>query len=907
MNQQSNFNYLHCSKKYNILSIIILSLFAISPLWLNAAEEKKNTDSTDDAVITVTAQKREQNIMKVPVTVDSVYDELIKQSGSIMLSDIDKFIPGFDISDGDVTQAGITMRGVSSPNISIGGDPSTATFFDGIYMPRAAQNVLFSDMERIEVLKGPQGTLFGKNAAMGVVNMVPNAPDEDFDAFFKGSLGTDNLQRFEGMFNIALSDNVYLRMNAMSNLQDGFSKNVADSPLNNGETVWDNGNKNHQAARVALKWDASAKTSIQVSFDWDKLNQAPKAAIGLSPYSEHADDPFADTFANDVANGGESRDMTATTISIAHEINDNWSLTYKTSYRDWETFNRQDEDGTQNISRYLDTDNHEDSDIFYNELQVNYNSDRLNYVGGLTYSKENIHQTTFINTTTDTVARLVTDTINDEVYNQVTLGINQELAANGLVALDDNGNITTGAYDADTAAAIAICSAQGLEPALCIGQVGYDDLVDATYGQMGLAPMDYMWDAEQWASTLSALTGESVSADMVLVANGTPLDTYDLAAQLFGDQTVFGPAYGAMIWSENFLNNGTFTSFGIYSDFDFQLTDKWNVFFGVRYSKDKKDFSWEVTETQFAETRPGISNVLFQPRAELSQSKTWSKTTGRLGTGFQFTDNHMAFISYATGYKAGGFDSLNSPHDESDGEVLLDPETGLVVDVSFRPEESENFEIGYKGMILGNIRTTAALFYNILDDRQISKESLRPDQDYALPTIVNEDMEIVGFELGMEWTINEQLSAGFVTEVRDIDVETDAHYNSSGSLIEAGSSSSDTNTFYTLRADWLPDFEIGTTILHIDYVFRENTNSLLFQEDEWVNDIPHYFDDTELLNMRFSWINDADNLEIGIWGKNLLDNQSIGFPGGRTKEILGTGFTSVNRGLEAGIDIRFTF
>ncbi|MCP4272247.1 MAG: TonB-dependent receptor [Gammaproteobacteria bacterium] len=882
----------------------LLSILTIMPLWINAAEDVEQTGE-NDTVITVTAQKREQNIMKVPVTVDSVYSELIKQSGSVMLKDVDKFIPGFDFSDGDVTQAGATMRGVSSPNISVGVAPSTAIFFDGVYLPRAAQNVQFSDMERIEVLKGPQGTLFGKNAAMGVVNMVPNGPEEDFDAFFKGTLGTDNLQRFEGMVNLEVSDTLFLRVNGLSNIQTGFMENVADSALNTGEEVWDNGDKDHQAVRIALKWEKNAKTTVKLSYDWEQLDQAPIAAIGLSPFAENPTNPFADTFANDVVNGGESRDMSAITLTINHEINDNWSMMFKSSFRDWKTNNRIDEDGTQDISRYLDTDNHEDSDIFYNELQINYNSERFNYVGGITYSSENIHQTTFISTSTDTVARLVTDEINSEIYNQVSLGVNGQLAAFGLVEIDTEGNIIGGVYDADTAAAIAYCTLQGApDPTVCIGNVGYDDLVNSEYLPL---EMDYMWDAQQWATTLSALTGEDVSSDMVLVANGTPLDTYNLAAQLFGDPTIFGPAYASMMWSENFINNGKFTSFGIYSDFDYKLTDQWNVFFGIRYSKDQKDFSWEVSETQFAEVRPGVSNVLFQPRAELWQSASWNKTTGRLGTGYQINDDHMVFVSYATGYKAGGFDSLNSPHNEDNGEVLIDPATGSVVDVSFKPEESENFEFGYKGILFGKVRTTFALFHNILDDRQVSKESLQPDQDYALPTIVNEDMVIDGIELGMDWEINEQLMTGFVTEVRNVDVETDAFYNSTGALIDAGTSSTDTNTSYTFRVEWLPIFDFGATVFHLDYVYRENANGLLIGEDDWVNAIPHYFDDTRLLNMRVSWINDEDNLEIGIWGNNLLDNQSVGSPGGRTKEILGTGFTSVNRGLEAGVDIRFSF
>lgn len=881
-------------KKTLIAQTIAAALIA-TPFVSFAAQENDTEKEDLDDVIVVTAQKRTQNVMKVPVTVDSISAETIKQSGSIMLSDIDKFIPGFDFSEGDVTQAGVTMRGVSSPNISVGGDPSTATFFDGVYMPRAAQNVLFSDMQRVEVLKGPQGTLFGKNAAMGVVNMIPNAPQDEFEGFVKGSYGTDNLQRIEGMANFSLTDNVFIRINALTNTQDGYIDNVANSPLNMGEKVWDAGEKDHQAARIALKWEISSDTNIQISYDWDRLDQAPGAAIGLSEYAENPRDPFADTFANDVVDGGEKRDMTATTFKFDHQFNDQWSMKFTTSFREWETYNRIDEDGTQDISRYLDTNNFEDSDIFYNELQVNYNTDKFNYVGGLTYSKEDVNQTTFINVTTDTVARLVTGDLNDQVK-----GVVEGQVYNGL---DESGLLAMTGGDVDAAAAIYACSLQGApDPTACIGQISFNDVVEQAYADSGLE-MDHIWNADEWASTLSAM-GMDVDADFVTQTGDL---TYDLAALEFGEPLIFGPSFGGMMWSENFINTGEFISYGIYSDFDFQLTDKWNVFFGVRYSEDEKDFSWEVTETQFAQVRPGVSNVLFPARDKLTQSKTWNKTTGRLGTGYQINDDHMVFASAATGYKSGGFDSLNSPHSEADGSIILDPATGEPIDVSFEPEESVNIEIGYKGVLFDSVRTTLAVFHNILDDRQTSRSSKQPDQAQALPTIVNEDMEIDGVELGMDWQVSETFTTGFVTEIRSTDIETEEFYNDSGTLIPAGSSSSDTNTSYTLKADWVPDLGFGTTIVHLDYVFRENDRDSIIGEDEWVNDIPNYFDDTELLNARISWISDSESIEIGLWGKNLMDNRYSGAPGGRTRDILGTGFTSVNRGLEAGIDIQYSF
>ena len=440
----------------------------------SVADEKEAVE-----VVTVTAQKRVQNILKVPVTVGTVSESLIEESASITLSDVDKFIPGFDFDSSNMTQAGITMRGISSPNISVGGDPSSATFYDDVYMPRAAQNVLFSDMERIEVLKGPQGTLFGRNAAMGVVNMVPKSPQRDFESFVKATAGTDNLMRLEGMVNFSLSDNVYVRANVLSNQQDGIVKNVADAQWNDiGYKQWDLGERDHQAARISLLWDITSRTQFQLSYDHDDLEQGPPMAVGVSEFAyQHGTTPFGSEAENDVRNGVEARDMYGVTAKVNHEFNDQWSAKYVLSYRDWETENRQDEDGTADITRYFDTSNNEDSSILYTELQFNYVSDKINAVAGFSYSKEDVKQTTELNLTTDTAARLITGDLNNQI--------------NGLVA-------------EQVAAMIGGNSDAYAESAFGPG-VTFDGAVATIRAAMGLNDMDHMWDPNDWANTLNGL------------------------------------------------------------------------------------------------------------------------------------------------------------------------------------------------------------------------------------------------------------------------------------------------------------------------------------------------------------------------------------------------------------------
>ncbi|MFD2164800.1 TonB-dependent receptor [Thalassotalea euphylliae] len=855
-----------CQK--STLATAIIAALSFTPLWLSAAENEQPVDS-DIEVVTVTAQKRVQNIMKVPVTVGSVSGDTIEESSSILLSDVDKFISGFEFSDGNMTQAGITMRGISSPNISVGGDPSSATFYDDVYMPRAAQNVIFSDMARVEVLKGPQGTLFGRNAAMGVVNMVPNAPNDEFEGFVKASFGTDNLQRYEGMINIPLSDTFFMRANFLTNSQDGIVDNISEPEWNDDYKIWDLGERSHDAARVSLLWDISSSTQFQIAYDWDDLEQAPPMAVGVSEFAYNGGQtPFASKAENDVRNGVEKRDMYGITAKLTHEFNDNWSMKYVASIRDWETVNREDEDGTADPTRYFDTSNNEDSDIFYTELQVNYISDRINAVAGFSYSKEDVSQTTELNITADTAARLITGELN----NFIKGGVAEQVAA-----------MIGGNTDAHAEAAFG-------------PDVTFDGAVDTFFTLNGF-PMDHMWNANEWSGALNALGfADDIMAAIGMpgvpltpeIVTGTGDLTYDIVSMQLGIAEVMGPSYSGTWWQETVNNTGDFTNWGIFADVDYKIDDKWNVIGGVRYSKDEKDFTWLIPETSFAALRPGVSNLLF-PQVDLAASDEWDKVTGRLVTSYQMSDDHMFFASYSTGYKSGGFDSL-TPSTEA-----------------FEPEDTSNFELGYKGILWGEVVANVSAYYLELDNLQRSVDSKPPGSPQAVPTIINEDREITGLEFDVRWFATESLTLGIVSEIRSTDNFSPEFYNGEGELIAAQKTETDADLNYTLTLDWAPDFEYGMINLHIDYVYLENTNEDEPGIEDYKLAIPEYFDDYSLLNARLSWTSDDDMFEVGLWGKNLFDERYMLSVGGLTADVLGTPFGRINRGIETGIDLKYNF
>jgi iron complex outermembrane receptor protein len=386
----------NCNNGIRVLSsAIALALATPAMAQIEALEE-----------IVVTAQKREQAAIDVPMTVNVFSAGDIEKTGALDLSEIQDFIPGFSVGGGE-TQASITIRGVSSSNISTGGDPSVATFYDEVYIPRAATTMAFSDMARVEVLKGPQGTLYGRNAVAGVVNMVPNQPGAETEGFVRARVGNYSLYRVEAMGNIAASDNFFLRGNILSNQRDGY--------VTNTEGGRDPGSQDNLVARLAGLWTISDTTSLQLAYDYDKVDNAPRGAIGVSPWAACPTDPFCGRVANDVIDGEETRDMSAFTGKLFHDFNEDFSMKLISSYRSFDTTNRQDEDGTAEFDRYLDTDNVEDSDIFYNEIQFNYVGERFTLVFGGNYSKEDTYQEIPVNTNADSAMRAVTAGIADQL------------------------------------------------------------------------------------------------------------------------------------------------------------------------------------------------------------------------------------------------------------------------------------------------------------------------------------------------------------------------------------------------------------------------------------------------------------------------------------------------------------
>src|SRR5687768_16770054 len=360
--------------------------------------------------ITVSAQLREQSLQDVPIAIQVVDRALIADVAAENMSDLNGFVPGLVVSADSPTQPRYQIRGIQTGDFGVGTDPAVGVYVDGIYAARSGASLLaFNDVERIEILKGPQGTLFGRNSAAGAISIVTRQPEDEFHSLLRVRVGEYGKQYYEGMLNTPIGDNVALRVNGVYNKSDGWLEDAATGQDLMPEENW--------AGRAALRWELSDSTSATLSWDHDDLDQLARPAIGLVPVQAGqtqvpfpADptaylDPRKAPVYNDVVGNEESRRLDQVNLFIDHTFGAA-DFRSSTSWREFETVNREDEDGTNLIATYFDTANIEDNESFYQEFKLSGKTDRLDWVGGVSYYKEDANQISDTHTYTDGIDTL---------------------------------------------------------------------------------------------------------------------------------------------------------------------------------------------------------------------------------------------------------------------------------------------------------------------------------------------------------------------------------------------------------------------------------------------------------------------------------------------------------------------
>jgi len=349
--------------------------------------------------VVVTAQLRAQKIQKVPISINAFSSAFIKRTGSQTLGDLQKYTPGLTVDDTSTTQPVFSIRGVMPDDFGVGTDPAVGIFVDGFYSARSGEAlVFFDDVSRVEVLKGPQGTLFGRNTAAGAISIVTNKPSDKVEGFIDEKLGNYGKVEETVMLNVPITDTFSVRLDGLINRQAGYLVNNY-----NGDQLAD---QHNESFRVAARWRPSADTDVLFAWDHDNTNQTPPTALGISiPYAGNGGDPYAAIY-DRVINGQESRRLQNLSLTVTQHFDD-FTLTSLSGYKFFSTQNRESETGSAAASRYFDTENVENNHNFYQELRANGIWGDLTWVAGASYYWERAKQQSIATALTNSIDTLI--------------------------------------------------------------------------------------------------------------------------------------------------------------------------------------------------------------------------------------------------------------------------------------------------------------------------------------------------------------------------------------------------------------------------------------------------------------------------------------------------------------------
>jgi iron complex outermembrane receptor protein len=248
--------------------LLMVPLMAVA--WTAAgAQEAADTEMPDEMratqldSITVSAQKREEDMAKVPISVSAISGDELSRRGATDTSALGSLAPNVNVSsETQRDSVFITIRGVSGTDIRNEADPTTAFHVDGAYVTRlSGAGAYFYDLDRVEVLRGPQGTLYGRNSTSGAVNLVSRRPGNAFEGYVNGTVGSDSLFRTTGALNLPLVDQTLaLRVAFLTEDRDGFRDN---GPLVSAE----GDDSDSFAARAHLGFTASDRLDFLLTLE----------------------------------------------------------------------------------------------------------------------------------------------------------------------------------------------------------------------------------------------------------------------------------------------------------------------------------------------------------------------------------------------------------------------------------------------------------------------------------------------------------------------------------------------------------------------------------------------------------------------------------------------------------------
>ncbi|GJL97017.1 MAG: TonB-dependent receptor [Hyphobacterium sp.] len=621
--------------------------------------------------ITVTAQRRETTLQDTPVAVTAVSGDVLEQAQLRDVRDLQTLVPSLQVTqNASTSNASFSIRGVGSSTFNFGIEPSVGVFVDGVYRSRNGASIGdFLGVQRVEVLRGPQATLFGKNTSAGVINFVTATPSDQFGYEAEVTLGQYNQRTFRGMVESGLGNGVAGRLDVNLNQRDGFLINVPDGRDINERDRW--------GFRGQLLFEPNDRMSLRIIADMQNIDENCCAApftlvspgnagafailgvtqLPVNPYSGRlAIDGSVRSFVN---SGGLSAELN-------YEF-DGFTFTSITAYRAYDEDQNIDPDWVDqpfNQQRFLD----QDYQTTTQEFRMTSTGDRnVDYLFGAYFFHQNLNTTNI--TRQGPLLRPFADLFSDLDGNPFTPG-----------------------------------SAVGLVEALCNGPQG------PFIG--GCVPGQYLAAGSGQTSTFDQ-NNDSMAffgqldwhvTDRLTITGGLRYTNDDKTA--VSDISIQDPfaaldfvqiGFNALIFPAAFTANTglAFTPANV----AFVQANNPNAFAAI------------VAGAQAAAVDPNVNTLLglgalqfFPPAPNFNSSRSDSDLSGTIIVNYDATDDVNLYASYTEGYKGGGF--------------ALDSAAARVGSFTFDPETVTAWEVGVKATIGDVLMLNTAVFRQNVEDFQ---------------------------------------------------------------------------------------------------------------------------------------------------------------------------------------------
>ncbi len=714
---------------------LLLAATAISavatPVW---AQADQVDDDFDDNVIIVTAQRQAQSLQEVPIAVSAFDSKALEAQQIENASDLQLTLPNVSFTKSNFTASSFTIRGIGDLCVGVSCDSATAIHLNDspLFNTRLFETEYF-DLERVEVLRGPQGTLFGRNATSGVVNVVTAKPDlSEFGASVDGEYGNFQSIKLKGMINVPLGDTLGVRVAGFYLNRDGYTENLFDNSRIDGRDMY--------AVRASIKWEPTPDTSIDLMAyyfreDDDRARiqkqlcqRDPTGVLGC--LNSRRDFDKVNTNATFTGTLGSSEFFAINGLPGALGLNSLYGPDGHAGFVE------------PNDVRQVRTDF--TPEYFTDELQLQAHFEHD--FGPINVALTGTYQETEVDSRQDYNTSVLTRTDIDSAlatFNALSAGGAGPLGAFQPV-LDA---VTSGTQ---------LCTSDTDPTGL--GSFGGNRICADTPISLDRSDQDNTsWSVEGIVSSdldgpFNFLLG-GIYAENDLGQNSYYVNTFaiDYIAGVLGG----GAGYLGTPFFRNNTQDFRLKSYGIFGEAYFDLSDTLKITGGLRYNNDKKSVTARSTLASFLVPFGQTGDVFDSPFVgsfdadpgtpgnQLVQSRnvSFDEITGRFVVDWQFTPDNLIYASYSRGYKSGGINPPLQP-------IFAVPE-------SFDPEQIDAFEIGSKNTIAGGmLQLNATAFYYKYKDLQLSRIIAR--------TSVNDtiDADIYGVEIEAvvrpdpDWLIN---------------------------------------------------------------------------------------------------------------------------------------------------------